>query len=61
MSDLAFKTLKLYTTQDSIGYYHNLAQHAMEPFSEFLTSVTSAVEKHIPSVSTKDILFKELT
>ena len=61
VADLTLKTLKFCTPWDSVGYLHNLAWQAVRLFPEFLTHVTSAVGKCIPSGPTKDILIKQLT
>lgn len=47
----AFKALKL----------NNFVQQAAETFPEFLTCVTNAAKRHIPSVLTKNILIKQIT
>lgn len=52
---------QLYVPQESVGYFSNLIPQTMETFADFLTRVTTAIEKHILSGSTKDILVKQLT
>lgn len=59
VSGLAFKALKHSMPQDNLSYFLNLVQQAAEPFPEFLTCVTNAFEKCIPSGPTKDILIKQ--
>lgn len=48
VSDLIFKALKFCTPQDSVGDFCNLVQQAEEPFPEFLTHASNAVEKRVP-------------
>lgn len=49
----AFKSLKLFRLQDSVGHFCSLVLQAMEPFPEFLTRFTNAVGKSASSASMK--------
>lgn len=44
VSDLAFKAFKLWISQYSLGYFHNLDQQDVEQFPEFLTPATNTVK-----------------
>lgn len=62
VSYLAFKAIKLCISQiQSVGYFHNLVQQAVEPFLKFLSCVIKAVENCVPSGPTKNILIKQQT
>lgn len=57
----AFKSLKLFTLQDSVGHFCSLVLQAMKPFPELLTRVTNAVGKRAPSGSMKQLTWEGLS